>query len=186
MKANASATPNWQGIHHLAMITPDMDETVRFYCGVLGMPLVATVCAGPMRHYFFELGTGNTIAFFEDPRAETFEKPAGLMSRTDLQFDHLSFALATEKDLTSLIQRLEDAQCDITRIVDHQIIRSVYFHDNNGIALEASYWTVPIENLGFKPDDEVLFADPNPVPSVKEMANGQLLNIPKTTFPSIN
>ena len=181
-----SSSPKWQGIHHLAMITPDMDETVRFYCGVLGMPLVATLCAGPMRHYFFELGPGNTIAFFEDPRAETFKKPAGLMTRTDLQFDHLSFALPNEQDLVSLIQRLEKAQCDITRIVDHEIIRSVYFHDNNGIALEASYWTVPIEKLVFQPNDEELFADPNPVPAVKELAEGRLLNIPKTTFPSFN
>lgn len=107
MISNDNSAPKWQGIHHLAMITPDMDETVRFYCGVLGMPLVATLRAGPMRHYFFELGPGNTIAFFEDPRAETFTKPAGLMTRTDLQFDHLSFALPTEEDLKSLIARLK-------------------------------------------------------------------------------
>ena len=64
----------WRGINHLAMITPDMDETVRFYHGVLGMRLVATLSAGPMRHYFFELGPQNTIAFFEWSRAETFAK----------------------------------------------------------------------------------------------------------------
>tara|TARA_Y100000816_G_scaffold260684_1_gene217132 strand:+ start:1578 stop:2138 length:561 start_codon:yes stop_codon:yes gene_type:complete len=180
------SAPKWQGIHHLAMITPDMDETVRFYCGVLGMPLVATLRAGPMRHYFFELGPGNTIAFFEDPRAETFAKPAGLMTRTDLQFDHLSFALPTEEDLKSLITRLENANCDITTIVDHHIIKSVYFHDNNGIALEASYWTVPIEELGFKPDDETLFADPEPVPAVNELANGSLTQIPETKFASFS
>ena len=181
-----SSVPKWQGIHHLAMITPDMDETVRFYCGVLGMPLVATLRAGPMRHYFFELAPGNTIAFFEDPRAETFKKPAGLMTRTDLQFDHLSFALPTEDDLKSLIERLETADCDITTIVDHEIIRSVYFHDNNGIALEASYWTVPIEELGFKPDDETLFADPKPVPAVNELAKGSLSNLPATKFASFS
>ena len=186
MISNDNSVPKWQGIHHLAMITPDMDETVRFYCGVLGMPLVATLRAGPMRHYFFELGPGNTIAFFEHPSAETFTKPAGLMTRTDLQFDHLSFALPTEEDLKSLIQRLKSANCDITTIVDHQIIKSVYFHDNNGIALEASYWTVPIEELGFKPDDERLFADPEPVPAVNELANGSLTEIPKTKFASFS
>ena len=50
-------------------------------------------------------------------------------------------------------------------------MRSVYFHDNNGIALEASYWTLPIEELGSKPDDETLFADPEPVVAVNELAN---------------
>ena len=108
------------------------------------------------------------------------------MTRTDLQFDHLSFALPTEDDLIALISRLEKAQCDITTIVDHEIIKSVYFHDNNGIALEASYWTVPIDELGFKPEDETLFADPEPVPAVNELANGTLTDIPQTKFPSFN
>ena len=180
----SSSSPKWQGIHHLAMVTPDMDETVRFYCGVLGMPLVSTLLAGTMRHYFFELGPGNTIAFFEDPKAQKFEKLAGLITRPDLQFDHLSFALSSEKDLLGLKNRLEEAQCEITMIVDHKIIKSVYFHDNNGIALEASYWTVPINELGFKPEDEFLFADPEPVPAIKEMMQGEILNTPKTKFPN--
>ena len=53
-------TPQWQGINHLALVTTDMDATVRFYHGVLGMRLVASVMAGPMRHYFFEIGPENT------------------------------------------------------------------------------------------------------------------------------
>ena len=35
-------SPRWRGINHLALVTPDMDATVRFYAGVLGMRLVAT------------------------------------------------------------------------------------------------------------------------------------------------
>src|SRR4029077_10955742 len=56
--------PAWHGVNHLALVTPDMDATVRFYHGVLGMRLVATVMAGPMRHYFFETAPGHTVAFF--------------------------------------------------------------------------------------------------------------------------
>jgi len=29
--------PRWRGVNHLALVTPDMDATVRFYHGVLGM-----------------------------------------------------------------------------------------------------------------------------------------------------
>ena len=61
--------PQWRGINHLALVTPDMDMTTRFYAGVLGMPLVMTLMAGPMRHYFFEMAPGNTVAFFEIPDA---------------------------------------------------------------------------------------------------------------------
>ena len=39
-----------------------MDATVRFYPGVLDMRVVATVMAGPMRHYFFEIRDRTTIA----------------------------------------------------------------------------------------------------------------------------
>src|SRR5207253_10183654 len=88
----ASETPRWRGVNHLALVTPDMDATVRFYAGVLGMRVVATTMAGPKRHYFFEMGNpGNTIAFFEVRGAETFAKPAGAPSDRAIQLDHLSF-----------------------------------------------------------------------------------------------
>jgi len=70
--------------------------------------------------------------------------------------------------------------------LENKIMRSVYFHDNNGIALEASYWTLPIEELGFKPDDETLFADPEPVVAINELANGYLTDLPEITFASFN
>ena len=57
--------PRWRGINHLALVTPDMDATVRFYHGVLGMRVVASLSNGPMRHYFFEIGAQNTVAFFD-------------------------------------------------------------------------------------------------------------------------
>jgi catechol 2,3-dioxygenase-like lactoylglutathione lyase family enzyme len=37
----------------LALITPDMDATVRFWSGALGARLVATVATDAFRHYFF-------------------------------------------------------------------------------------------------------------------------------------
>ena len=80
---------HWRGINHLALVTTDMDATVRFYHGALGMPVVATINAGPMRHYFFDMGAGNTIAFFQwsDADIETFEKPAGIPPEGPVQFD---------------------------------------------------------------------------------------------------
>ena len=91
--------PRWQGVNHLALVTPDMDATVRFYAGVLGMRLVATTMAGPMRHYFFEMARGNAIAFFEVAGTDTFAKPAGGPSDRTIQFDHLSFDVADEHAL---------------------------------------------------------------------------------------
>jgi len=175
-----TAAPVWQGVHHLALVTPDMDTTVRFYVGVLGMPLVATLRAGPMRHYFFELGPGNTVAFFEVPGTATFAKPAGAPTNRTIQFDHVAFAVGDEAALVSLQKRLSEADCEVTPVVDHQVLRSIYFHDPHGIALEASWWTVDAGNLGFHPEDPVLFADPDPVPAVAELADGELRSTPAT------
>src|SRR4051794_19674913 len=132
--------PAWKGVNHLALVTPDMDATVRFYAGVLGMRLCATLMAGPMRHYFFEIGDGQTVAFFEIPDMPTFAKPAGGATDRVLQFDHLSFGLSSEEELNALQERLRAAGCEVTRVVDHGIMHSIYFTDPNGIALEASWW----------------------------------------------
>src|SRR5436190_21842168 len=90
------ASPRWRGINHLALVSHDMDATVRFYVGVLGARLVGTVGTPTFRHYFFEIGRGNTIAFFEYRGVEIDEwsKPAGIPIRQAAQFDHLSLDLA--------------------------------------------------------------------------------------------
>lgn len=182
----AAENPRWRGVNHLAMITPDMDETVRFYHGVLGMRLVATVMAGPMRHYFFEVGPENTIAFFEWTGAETFAKPAGLRDTSrPMQFDHLSFNLADEQAIVDLRDRLRDLGCEVTEVVDHSIVRSIYFHDPHGIALEASWWAIDATGHAADYQDPRLFADPNPVPAVLELRQtGEFEWMPSTQLAS--
>ena len=174
-------SPRWRGINHLALITPDMDATVRFYHGVLGMRVVATLMAGPMRHYFFEMGPENTIAFFEWAGAETFAKPAGMPSSRTLQLDHLSFNVADEVALLALRDRLEAAGSEVTPVVEHGIVRSIYFHDPNGIALEASWWEIDVTGRPADYGDRRVFADPDPVPAVRELAaTGRLEWLPGT------
>ena len=120
----------------------------------------------PFRHYFFELGEGNTLAFFEWPgKIEEFHKPAGQPAQGRWQFDHLSFNVEDEEALLALKAKLEGHGAEVTRVVDHDYIQSVYFTDPNGIALEASYWVV--DPTGHEPDyaDPRMFSDPDPVPS---------------------
>lgn len=171
--------PTWSGVNHLALVTDDMDATTRFYAGVLGMPLVATLMAGPMRHYFFEIAPGNTVAFFEIPGAETFKKGAGGPAPHPVQLDHISFNLPDEAALHSLRARLAAANCEVTEIVDHGSIQSVYFTDNNGIALEATYWAND-PTVGDPDFSGSHFSDPSPVPAVTELANGTLQSVPST------
>jgi catechol 2,3-dioxygenase-like lactoylglutathione lyase family enzyme len=177
-------SPRWRGVNHLALVTPDMDTTVRFYHGVLGMRVVATVMAGPMRHYFFEIGPENTVAFFEVKGADTFSAPAGIPDRLrKAQFDHLSFNVADEQALTDLQQRLEAFGCEVTTIVDHGMVRSIYFNDPHGIALEASWWAVDATGRPSNYHDHALFSDPDPVPAIRELATtGRLASTPTSTL----
>jgi catechol 2,3-dioxygenase-like lactoylglutathione lyase family enzyme len=180
MSTSLPDAPRWRGINHLALVTPDMDATVRFYVGVLGMRLVATLMAGPMRHYFFEMANGNTVAFFEVKGMETFAKPAGGPSDRAIQLDHISFDVPDEHALEMLRKRLLSAGCEVTTVVDHEMIRSVYFTDPNGIALEASWWVVDATGRPADYNDAALFSDPDPVPAVAELAAGGIETLPTT------
>ena len=176
-------TPRWRGINHLALVTTDMDATVRFYDGVLGARLIATIGTPDFRHYFFEFGQQNTVAFFEyaGSDVEPFAKPAGIPDPRAIQFDHISFNLPDEDALLSLRERLKLANCEVTDVVDHGFIRSVYFTDPNGIALEASCWVLDATGRPADYADDGLFADPDPVPAVLELRrDGRVSSVPKT------
>ena len=163
-ETNEVSTPRWRGINHLALVTNDMDATVRFYHGTLGARLVATIGTPDFRHYFFEFGPQNTVAFFEyaDSPSEPFGKPAGIPDARAPQFDHLSFNLPDEQALLDLRLRLKSADCEVTDVVDHDFIQSIYFTDPNGIALEASYWVLDATGRPADFGDGHLFADPDP------------------------
>jgi catechol 2,3-dioxygenase-like lactoylglutathione lyase family enzyme len=178
-----SELPRWRGMNHLALITDDMDATTRFYHGVLGARVVATIGNAEFRHYFFDIGAQNTIAFFEyrNQPVEHFAKPAGVPDPRASQFDHLSLNLPDEHALEALRARLKEHHCEVTDVVDHGFVRSIYFTDPNGIALEASWWATDATGRDADYGDRALFSDPDPVPALRELvATGTLASTPVT------
>jgi catechol 2,3-dioxygenase-like lactoylglutathione lyase family enzyme len=185
MTAADPERPIWRGINHLALVTNDMDATVRFWHGVLGARLVAHLGNEHFRHYFFELGNEQTVAFFEyqGKPVERFQVPAGVPDRRKAQFDHLSFNLPDEHALEELQARLKANGSEVTDVVDHGFIRSIYFNDPNGIALEASWWVVDPTGRLADYGDSALFSDPDPVPAVRELQrDGILSSVPRTVL----
>jgi hypothetical protein len=85
------------------------------------------------------------------------------------QFDHLSLNLPDEEALLRLRDRLKGHDCEVTDVVDHGFIRSIYFSDPNGMALEASWWTLDATGRPADYGDARLFADESPVASVHEL-----------------
>lgn len=174
----AHDTVRWRGLNHLALVTADMDATVRFWHGVLDARLVTTIGTPAFRHYFFEVGPGDTVAFFEyrDQPLDRFAKPAGIPYRQASQFDHLSLDLADEEALNRLQARLKEHGCEVTDVIDHGVMRSIYFTDPNGIALEASWWVIDPTGRPTDFADERLFTDADPVPAVQELRSAARLD----------
>ncbi|MCE7882285.1 MAG: VOC family protein [Actinobacteria bacterium ATB1] len=59
-----------RGVHHVALISSDVERTIRFYQEFLEFPLTELFENRDYRgstHFFFDIGNGNTLAFFDLP-----------------------------------------------------------------------------------------------------------------------
>lgn len=162
----------YTGINHLAMVTGDMDTTIRFWRDLLEMPLVAGMGRPGYRHYFFSLSDNDMIAFFEWPGAEPLpEKDHGVPVRGPAAFDHISFGVEDDDSLWDLKARLEAADIWVSEIVDHGFIHSLYSFDPNGIPIEFS---APVPGVDLRSCPRMKDSDPGeaakegpwPVPGV--------------------
>jgi catechol 2,3-dioxygenase-like lactoylglutathione lyase family enzyme len=138
----------YTGINHLAMVTGDMDKTIRFWRDLLGMRLVAGLGRPGYRHYFFEISKHDMIAFFEWDNIEKGElKDHGVPVKGRFTFDHVSIEVDSDEDLWELKDTLEAAEFWVSEIVDHGFIHSIYTFDPNHIPIEFS---APVENLDIR------------------------------------
>ncbi len=137
----------YSGINHLAMVTGNMDETIRFWRDFLGMRLVAGLGGNRFKHYFFEINETDMIAFFEWPDVEKIaEKDHGAPVKGPFAFDHVSIGVKSDEDLWELKARFEAAGRWVSEVIDHGFIHSIYAFDPNHIPIEFSS-TVPGVNI---------------------------------------
>jgi catechol 2,3-dioxygenase-like lactoylglutathione lyase family enzyme len=137
-------------IDHVAINTTDMEATLQFYCGVLGMRLARTARTGDgRRHYNIEIGGGNAFAVFDG---------AALPAAGDHQLNHLSLEVATPAEFDAAYHRLKDHGIAVTEIIERGYGQTFYFQDPNGIRLQIEVKT--------QQDEDSLTGDPDPVPYV--------------------
>ena len=121
-----------RGIHHAAFVCKDVEETIRFYQGFLGFPLVELVenrdYAGSS-HFFFDLGNGNLLGFFDFPGHDhrPYEETIGALQHMAISVDAEQFAAAKKK--------LDDAGIEYLG-PDRGAEDSLYIRDPNGVGLE--------------------------------------------------
>jgi catechol 2,3-dioxygenase-like lactoylglutathione lyase family enzyme len=59
-----------RGLHHMALLSSDVEATINFYQGLLEFPLTELFENRDYQgstHYFFDIGNGNLLAFFDFP-----------------------------------------------------------------------------------------------------------------------
>jgi len=129
--ADRPSTPG-RGIHHLALICSDVEQTIAFYQGLLGFPLVELVenrdYAGSS-HFFFDLGNQTLLGFFDFPGL-------GLEPGVEAIGTVQHIAISTPRDRWEQIRERLDAAGVPYAGPDRGIEESMYFKDPDGIQIE--------------------------------------------------
>ncbi len=156
----------FRGINHIAFATGDMDETIRFWRDLLELRLVGGVGEKGARQYFFEVGGGSMVSFFEWPGVEPVpDKDPGRPVEGPFVFDHLCLEVEDEERLWSLKDRLDAAGVWVTEVLDNGFIHSFFSTDPNNIQVEFCYRIEEID-LGRAPR----MTDPHPTALAREGA----------------
>jgi catechol 2,3-dioxygenase-like lactoylglutathione lyase family enzyme len=155
----------FRGVNHLALVCKDMARTVEFYRDVLGMPLIKTIDLpyGMGQHFFFDIGNGDSLAFFWFPNAPEaapgVASPRALPTQGEMitahgSMNHIAFNVPAEH-FDAYVDRLKAKGIRTSPVLNHDdspmqasaamhdgvFVRSVYFFDPDGVCLEFACWT---------------------------------------------
>lgn len=165
MPANRNSEFEFRGVNHLALVCKDMAETVKFYRDVLGMPLTKTIDlpGGMGQHFFFDIGNGDSLAFFWFPQAPAAQPGVaaagqlpgvGSIVSAHGSMNHIAFDVPADK-FDAYVERLKAKGVAVSPVMNHDnspmqvsatvtddvFVRSVYFFDPDGVCLEFASWT---------------------------------------------
>lgn len=118
-----------RGVHHLALLSSDVERTIEFYQGLLEFPLTELFENRDYQgstHFFFDMGGGNLLAFFDFPGLDL-----GPYAEVLGSMHHLAISVTPDK-WAYLKAKIEASDTDIT--FEHKT--SLYFSGPDGERLE--------------------------------------------------
>lgn len=118
-----------RGLHHTALISGDVETTVRFYQELLGFPLTELIDNRDYpgsSHFFFDIGNGNLLAFFDFPGLDL-----GPYAEVLGGLHHVAISMEPAR-WEEIVHRFDEAGVDY---VVHSGV-SVYFTDPDGARIE--------------------------------------------------
>lgn len=117
-----------RGVHHVALLSSDVERTIAFYQDLLGFPLTDLFENRDYEgstHFFFDIGNGNQLAFFDFPGLDLGDYTEVLGG-----LHHLAISVPPER-WEEQKARLEAAGTELLRIDS-----SIYFRDPDGARIE--------------------------------------------------
>jgi catechol 2,3-dioxygenase-like lactoylglutathione lyase family enzyme len=118
-----------RGLHHIALLSSDVERTVRFYQEILGFPLTEIFENRDYRgsnHFFFDIGNGNLLAFFDFPGLDL-----GPYAEVLGGLHHVAISVAPDK-WERARRRLDEEGVEYLL----ESGTSIYFRDPNGARVE--------------------------------------------------
>jgi len=148
---NPETAMKYHGVHHLVLNTDDIKKTIDFYQGVLGMKLIHAMKTPPgvgtgsgnrgnppyeeIRHYFFDMGNDDLMAFFEIPKGKEPEHHRNAIGA----MQHVSFSITADM-APEFMKRLDNNGVEYRGPIEAMPgIFSIYFFDCNDSRLEVTY-----------------------------------------------
>src|SRR6187551_1898995 len=118
-----------RGLHHVAVLCSDVERTIRFYQDVLEFPLTEIFENRDYKgsnHFFFDIGNGNLLAFFDFPGL-------GLGPYAEVLGGLQHLAISVSPDTWARLKdKLDDAGVEYAHVSGS----SLYFRDPDGVRLE--------------------------------------------------
>lgn len=125
-----------QGFEHVGMTCSDLDRTIAFYCGLLGLKEILVKPTGEGGRIAF-LESGGVMLEIVEP-AGSIQTPAREVPVTEAGIRHLTFRV---DDVDAVFEKLRAAGVEFTvaprRAANAELIRKVAFcRDPDGIIVE--------------------------------------------------
>ena len=130
------------GLHHLALVCRDVEATHHFYQDLLGLQLVHTeqheYKSGHFRHFFYDIGDGACIAFFElHGVGEPADYDTAISTGLGLPAWVNHVALRSDAaHSAAVVARFQAEGIEPAMVVDHGWCQSTYLQDPNGNLIE--------------------------------------------------
>lgn len=118
-----------RGLHHTALVSSDVERTVQFYQDLLEFPLTELIENRDYpgsSHFFFDIGNGNLLAFFDFPGLDVgpYQEVLGGLHHVAISVEPHRWEVLRDK--------LVDADIELA---EHSEV-SLYFRDPDGARIE--------------------------------------------------